>query len=185
MKEQGPKTPKSNVLSAKDFEKEPKVLKPYAIGDTVTRENFINLFIQSFAISRGKGPVQIMFFRWLKQKYNFDYKKTFKVFSDCGGLDGLSKLEKDAFDKAFEAVGRHAQYASEKLVDLKDPKVRKFEFDYNITNLIHENLGDDEKAAKRIFNIPNIKEYSDFQKAAEQFFNEVPPASSMDSEYAL
>ena len=61
------KTP-SYALTEEDFSSQPTTISPYKIGGKINRENFSSLLIFSFAISRGKFPVQREFFKYLEHK---------------------------------------------------------------------------------------------------------------------
>src|SRR5262245_36251570 len=63
-----------------DFEKAPKELTEFKLGDALTRENFTSFLILTFGVSRGDVGIQKLFIEWLTQKYGFDYTKVMDTF---------------------------------------------------------------------------------------------------------
>lgn len=99
--------PKKYWLSKEDFQTKPTELREYEFGDTVTRQNFNSLLIQSFRISRGRVPVQCGFFLWLKEKTGFDGLKTCKAFEDAGAWEVLTEEEREVFQAQFIEIRGH------------------------------------------------------------------------------
>src|SRR3989344_3047467 len=109
-----PPQPQRYSLSLDDFKKSPEHITEYKLGDRVTRENFVDLLILSFAISRGRPNIQATFFTWLDKKYGFDYKLTLRCFVQQKrffffkeGWEHFSREEKAKFKDAFESVKGH------------------------------------------------------------------------------
>ena len=75
----------------------------YNFGERVTRENFISMFMQSFAASRGETAAQWAHLEWL----GFDFEDTLQNFSEAGAWDCLSSNEQQEFTDAFNQIGRH------------------------------------------------------------------------------
>jgi hypothetical protein len=61
-------------ISKEEFDpaKSPSEPETYNVGDVITRKNFIDFLIKSFAISRGNTARQIVFFVWLMAETQFD-----------------------------------------------------------------------------------------------------------------
>jgi len=81
-------------ISEAEFKVAPAELKPYNPGVKINRDNFINFLILSFAISMGQPKVQILFMKWLKLKFSFDYEVVLDNLKKAGGFKGLSVNEK-------------------------------------------------------------------------------------------
>jgi hypothetical protein len=89
------------------FKNEPEHIDEYHFGDTITRENFINFLIFSFAISRGDITVQQIFFKWVNKTNESDVENIISQFGESGSIKVLSKSEIDVFEKAFNSVRTH------------------------------------------------------------------------------
>ncbi len=102
------------ALSEEDFSRFPEVIEEYKFRDKVTRENFINFIIQSFAISRGNLGSQINFCRYLLYKEGFDYRRTFQAFcKKYDSFDQLSPEEQNLFFSSYGKVKKHQEMGEE------------------------------------------------------------------------
>lgn len=119
------KIPEPYAISQTRFEIEPRELKPYKPGDKITRENFCNFLIYSFAISRGQAEVQIDFMRWLKAHTGFDYAKTLYNFGEAGGWNRLSDSEKKEFKKQFNEISKHSKGSEEERIETEIEAVKQ------------------------------------------------------------
>lgn len=97
----------SYALSAEDFKKAPQTPKPYVPGEKVTRENFADFLIRSFAVSHGTLPAQYAFFLWTEAHTGLNIDATFDAFYAAGGFKALSSQEQELFVRAFEKVPKH------------------------------------------------------------------------------
>lgn len=84
-----------------------KIYEKYPIGEPVTRENFTEMFINSFAVSRGALAAQVAYLEWLRIHLKFDYRTTLANFRDAGCLESLSDPEQERFENEFMRVKGH------------------------------------------------------------------------------
>lgn len=90
-----------------DFSQQPKTLKKYEGGEPVNRENFLSMFVQSFALSTGRIDKQVTYFLWLADHVGFDFDQTFCSLVIHGEWDAFTQEEKQIFLKRMNAVGKH------------------------------------------------------------------------------
>ena len=170
-----------NIISSKsptgysldNFLQPPKQLEKYKIGGKVTRENFNDFLIQSFAISRGKSAVHLVYFEWLQAATGFDYGATFKNFVKSGGFNSLTEAEQQSFFDAFMPIKKHEGIAGLGFPK-KDPQnpVLRTQIVYEINQLAY--IGDrelwPEGVASKSFDMSKIKTYEDFTTAKNNYF---------------
>ncbi len=92
-------------------------MRKYTSGERVTRENFIPMYIQSFATSRGETSAQWAYLEWLGTNTGFDYEQTLRNFSEAGAWDCLLPAERQEFTNAFNKIERHYKPATEESVE--------------------------------------------------------------------
>ncbi len=91
------------------FNQKPTSIAPYEFGQDVTRENFVNFLILSYAVSRGNFVIQKVFFVMYKRKFGFPWKHVIQDFYENGGYDALTEDEQQIFKKAFRSVSAHME----------------------------------------------------------------------------
>lgn len=92
------------TISLKDFRTPSFQISDYHDGQLVTRENFTDFLIESFAISRGDLRKQIVFFEWVQSKIGFNWEGTIINFLGAGGWACFNKQEKINFITAYTKV---------------------------------------------------------------------------------
>lgn len=100
-----------------DFSQQPTIISPYNFGDMVTRENFINFLIMSYAVSRGNFVIQKVFFEMMRQKIGFQYELNIENLYNSGSFQALSKEEQNTFTQAFRSVKKHLEEFIEMEID--------------------------------------------------------------------
>lgn len=108
-------------LSVQEFgiptEVNAKVFRP---GDTVTRGNFVQFIIWSFAISRGTPQGQASAMEWVRQHEDFDYLQSGENFNLAGGIACLSEEEKQTLLTSIKGVRKHEE---EDILEWEDHKL--------------------------------------------------------------
>lgn len=88
-------------------EQKPTQYISYRPGDKVTRENVIDMFIQSFAFSLGSLEVQKAYLEQLRNYDGFNYMSTFDSYLLEGRSLVLSDEEKSHFLSAYRHIQEH------------------------------------------------------------------------------
>ncbi|MEI7709718.1 MAG: hypothetical protein WCI76_03310 [bacterium] len=121
-----PKTPEvlpePYSISVGEFKVPPTQLEPYRPGDKISRNNFTNFLILSFAVSMGQPVLQVAFMAWLKLKFGFDYSQTLINFDKSGNWDGLEEIERESFLEAFSRVSAHKGKGTQTVLIKKELK---------------------------------------------------------------
>ena len=96
------------AISIADFKSiRPQPPMPYTPGGSVTRENFIRFYIESFKTSQGKAQVQQGVFDWYLVNRNFDAMETLRHFYAAGGGKCLSPEEIQVFSSRYRPIKKH------------------------------------------------------------------------------
>ncbi len=156
-----PEAPTLYTLTAEDFSKPSASVLGYKTGDRITRDNFTNFLIFSFALSRGDLLLQHKYFEFLEKKEGFDYKKTLLTFVTKGNWDVFSQEEKDIFKEAFSKVKKHSL-----LSDFKSETGIKSELEGIISN---DNRELNFTEINKFFDFNEIKSMEDFKRSADIF----------------
>lgn len=85
----------------------PKKLTKYEPGKGITRENFLNFLVQSFAISRGDREKQLKFFQWSQVHDGIALLPILRDFQKRGGYQIFWPAEREKFETAFERIPAH------------------------------------------------------------------------------
>ncbi len=146
-------------ISVEEFEKPPAKIEPYNPPDKVTRANFVNFLIRSFAISMGQQQIQTLFMGWIKLQNGFDFNSTFANFIIAGSYDALSSDEKNEFLKHFDKVSMHTHVFPQGNFDLQ-----KIKDEVLHTAIISRNslIGTTEDMGRWASAIKNLKTYPEF-----------------------
>ena len=164
---------KLEEYSLLDFSSEPKQLEKYKIGEKITRENFNDFLMQSFAISRGQSIVQMAYFEWLQKTTGFDYAASLKKFVKSGGFKILTSQEQQNFMDAFMPIKKHATLTGMSLLN-QDPANTVLRS--QITHEINQLGFVDEKdlwvtpVYEQFFDMQKIVTYQDFTNAKNLYF---------------
>jgi hypothetical protein len=147
-----------------DFSKKPEKITPYNFGDTITRENFINFLVLSYALSRGNFVIQKVFFIMMEKNVGFQHESVVNSLYENGSFDAFSNEEQEIFVKAFRGVTKHL----EKYIEMEVMDEIRDEIDglytrpkYNGERVLTEALN--------FFDFDKIKSVSDFTKTASEF----------------
>jgi|GEM_PF-6589537 len=146
-------------ISREEFLVQPKDIQPYKPGDKVTRENFVNFLILSYAISMGQPAVQYFFMQWLRLKYGFDYSSTLDNFLDTGGWKVLSENERNKFKQQFYRVSKHREKVGSEEAAVVESKIAN-----EITSLCAKHQGYLIKPSQ----IAGFNTYAEFLKFAQE-----------------
>ncbi len=111
------KLPQPYFILQSEFKSAPNNILPYSPLERVTRENFVNFLIRSFAISMGQPVAQVFFFVWLNMRTGFNWEQTFENFVRAGGWDVFSEEEKKIFKNSFMKVSMHTDKYMEFEID--------------------------------------------------------------------
>jgi hypothetical protein len=84
-------------------------VKKYVFGDLVTRDNYVSMLINSFAVSRGRPRMQYAYLDWLKTNTGFNFYKTITNYERAGGWNCLTNIEQATIKNAFAKVGEHSK----------------------------------------------------------------------------
>ncbi len=175
-------------FSVEDFshESSSEILEDYAVGDKITRENFTNFLIKSFAVSRGVPLVQYGFFEWVEKTTGFSTRDTLKrlAFSPPGEKipnpwDFLTNEEQKKFLQAFLSVNIHedALYSEsdDELTTEKHVHSIKAEF----RNIVNFYVNVDELSPNQEFikSLREISSWDDFKKIAIPYIKEANASS--------
>jgi|GEM_PF-4281326 len=89
-----------------DFNAPPTLFEQNFSGENITRENITAFIVESFAISRGKVPIQRILFRWASKRFGVDLFTTFS--SNRNNIwDLMTEEEKECFLKKYLSIGKH------------------------------------------------------------------------------
>lgn len=147
-----------------DFSKNPENIISYNFGDAVTRDNFINFLLLSYAVSKGNFVIQRVFFLLMEEKIGFPYKDTIQNFFKNGSYEALSKEERNLFFKSFRNVKKHLQIYEE--IEIEDEIKDEIDGLYDRPKSVGEIPLN---AALAFFDFAQIKSISDFMKKAKEF----------------
>ncbi len=181
-------TIKPYSFEVKDFSPEcaTKALENYTVGDKITRENFTNFLIRSFAVSRGVPLVQYGFFEWVEKATGFSTRDTLKrlAFSPPGEIrsnpwDFLSNEEQKKFLQAFLSVNIHedALYSESDDEITTEKHVHSIKAEFR--NIVNFYVNVDELSPNQEF-IKSLRETSswdDFKKIAIPYIKEANASS--------
>lgn len=147
-----------------DFNQKPTSIASYEFGQDVTRENFVNFLILSYAVSRGNFVMQKVFFVMNERKFGFPWKHVIQDFYESGGYDALTEEEQQIFQKVFRGVSAHMN------------KYIEMEIEDEIRDGINglgdrpENAGEVAfNSAINFFKFEEINSVSEFNKVAKEF----------------
>lgn len=147
-----------------DFSNKDIQITPYNFEDLITRENFINFLIMSYAVSRGNFVIQKVFFEMMQQKVGFQYKLTIENIYKGGSFQALSQQERDIFTEAFRSVKKHLEKYEE--IEVEDETRDEFDGLYDRP----ETEGSIAfNAALNFFDFNKINSVSDFLKYSSEF----------------
>ncbi len=147
-----------------DFSTQPKEIITYNFGDMITRENFINFLIMSYAVSRGNFVIQKVFFEMMQQKVGFQYEEVIKNLYKCGSFEALSQQEQDLFIQAFRSVKKHLDNFIE--MEIEDEIRDEFDGLYDRP----KDLGSIAfTTALQFFDFNQINSVNDFLKVSSEF----------------
>lgn len=147
-----------------NFKQKPTSIAPYEFGEDVTRENFVNFLILSYAVSRGNFVMQKVFFVLNKRKFGFPWKHVIQDFYESGGYDALTKEEQQIFQNAFRSVSAHMKEYAE--IEIED------EIRDEINGLGDRQESEGEvtfNSAINFFKFDEINSVSEFNKVAKEF----------------
>lgn len=151
--------------NAIDFKQKAEKIVEYNFGDKVTRENFINFLILSYAVSRGNFVIQRVFFLMMEEKVEFPYKATITNFYEHGSFsEALSKEEQKIFFQSFRNVAKHMEVYEE--IEIED-EVRD-----EVDGLYDRPESEGKvplNTALGFFDFSKIESISDFMKKASEF----------------
>lgn len=147
-----------------DFTEAPAVIEDYRFGDPVTRGNFINFLILSYAVSRGSFVIQKVFFEMMQHKVGLDHKETIKRLFEAGSFEALSSEEQGLFTQAFRCVKKHSEVFEE--IEIDDEMRDEFDglYDRPVSDG-HVPL----RLALDFFEFDKVNSVDDFLKAAREF----------------
>lgn len=147
-----------------NFREKPEKINPYNFGDVITRENFINFLVLSYALSRGNFVIQKVFFIMMESKVSFQYKDVINNLYENGSFDALSNEEQEIFVRAFRGVAKHL----EKYIEMEVMDEIRDEVEGLYTR--PKNSGEKTLAAAlKFFDFDKIKSVPDFMKIASEF----------------
>lgn len=98
------------LLSPEDFKlKSGLTNKAFHPEDRVTRGNFVQFIIWSFAISQGVPQAQASAMEWIRQHNGFDYQLSIENFGISGGISCLTEIEKQMLLTSIKGVKKHKE----------------------------------------------------------------------------
>ncbi len=151
-------------LTEVDFTCAPQEIIKYEIGSPISRENFVSFFMKSFAVSRGRIEVQLLFFKWIQRKQGFDFLAALGSLLLAGGWNAFTPEEQKMFLDGFRHIKKH----TDKWLD--------FEYEDEIINEI-EGVVMREVAMGRseeFIDIETIDTFSEFVSATSNYIEQNP-----------
>lgn len=162
-KETATQEPTPYSLSAEDFAQPPDSIEQFRLGDKVTRDNFASFLIQSFAVSRGRPPIQKVFFILAEKMDGFDHMATLKSLQKSGGWHALSEVEQKVFRDAFDKVQKHKKGRPESQTE--EDIFKEIEKLAQNPETINE--------VERFFDLERIDSMAEFNACAARYFARV------------
>jgi hypothetical protein len=90
-----------------DFQKKPRSIERWNFPEPITRENFINFLILTFAVSRGVRNAQGMFCKYTEVRTGSPVFDIFESLVSVGGWNRLTPEEQQTFLRAFHGRTKH------------------------------------------------------------------------------
>jgi hypothetical protein len=86
------------------------LLATYHYGERVTRQNFTPMLVQSFHVSKGDLNLQHLYFSWLAERTNFDYRSSLLNYIRSGGFGILATHEQEYIANAYKKISHKNEF---------------------------------------------------------------------------